>query len=379
MTDVTDRGRARPDPRLPVVSGFPADVATELVAAIDDVNEQYHDTMLLLTALVEDVGSPVAAWVASVDPSGADIALQLPDGATIHRRLTFDATTRSLDQVHGQLHAMVARARDTADATVPTTSLERELASLRRLRTFVTEVVDVRDLTPSLRQITVRGGLDGFAPLAADQFLSVVVPHAPHVAIDDAVTMERRTELTEDDRPAAAYYTVRRWRPSEGELDLWFVVGHHDGPVGDWAARARPGARIALWGPRASYRPPGGTTSLLLVGDETALAAIAAILDERAPKVPAQVVVEVGDRDQRVDLPAGDGVTTHWVFRGADPPGTGTRLVDAVRHLELDVDGCYAFGGAESRQIAAVRAHLRRDRHLPADRVRMTGYWRRAT
>jgi hypothetical protein len=48
------------------------------------------------------------------------------------------------------------------------------------------------------------------------------------------------------------------------------------------------------------------------------------------------------------------------VFRDGRAPGTGTELVDAVVALDLDGDGWWGFGGAESRQVTAVRSHLRR-------------------
>jgi NADPH-dependent ferric siderophore reductase len=51
-----------------------------------------------------------------------------------------------------------------------------------------------------------------------------------------------------------------------------------------------------------------------------------------------------------------------------------------VRDLDLgDAGGTewWAFGGAESRQITAVRKHLRQEVGWPAERVSMTGYWRR--
>jgi NADPH-dependent ferric siderophore reductase len=66
------------------------------------------------------------------------------------------------------------------------------------------------------------------------------------------------------------------------------------------------------------------------------------------------------------------------VLRNGRDPGTGSELVDTVVALELDGDGWWAFGGAESRQATAVRRHLRRDLGWPAERVSMTGYWRRA-
>ena len=158
---------------------------------------------------------------------------------------------------------------------------------------------------------------------------------------------------------------------------MWFVLHDADAGVSGWAARAVPGDRVALWGPRRSHEPPRHTTSQLLVADETGLGAVAAILDEADADQAIHVVLEAADADHLVDLPTGPHIMTEWLFRDGDRAGTGTRLLDAVRRLELDLAGLYAYGAAETHQISAVRAHLRSERGLAAQQVRMTGYWRR--
>jgi len=105
------------------------------------------------------------------------------------------------------------------------------------------------------------------------------------------------------------------------------VVLHADEGDGSWwASHAKPGDPAALWGPRTTYRRPADAETLLLVGDETAIPAIAAILES---------------------LPAGDHAS----------------VVIEVPNVHV---------------IAAVRRLLRRERGLPSERVSMTAYWRRA-
>src|SRR5881398_3306760 len=70
-------------------------------------------------------------------------------------------------------------------------------------------------------------------------------------------------------------YTIRHARPAAGELDL-DVLLHGDGPGARWAAAAQAGDEVEFQGPRGKLelRPAGWH---LLVGDESALPAIAAI------------------------------------------------------------------------------------------------------
>jgi NADPH-dependent ferric siderophore reductase len=138
------------------------------------------------------------------------------------------------------------------------------------------------------------------------------------------------------------------------------------------------GDRVALWGPRSSFAPPPDGP-LLVVGDETALPAIAAILDQHAAKRPIQVVIETADPAQVIDLPSGPDVALCWVFRGGRSAGTSGHLLATIRDLQLHPDLAYAFGAGETREIGAIRQHLRRERGLAAERVRMVGYWKRTS
>ncbi|MEM1334309.1 MAG: siderophore-interacting protein [Actinomycetota bacterium] len=117
----------------------------------------------------------------------------------------------------------------------------------------------------------------------------------------------------------------------------------------------------------------------MLVVDESGLGAAAAILDQLADhgRPLVQVIAETSDAHHTVDLTTWDGVSVRWVFRNGAAAGTGTALLDAVRDIDLDIDTTYAFGAAESRRITEVRKHLRHDAGMPAERVSMTGYWRR--
>ena len=53
-------------------------------------------------------------------------------------------------------------------------------------------------------------------------------------------------------------------------------------------------------------------------------------------------------------------------------------LVDAVRELDLDPAGAYAWGGGESRAMTAVRTLLRRERGWTRQQVSLVAYWRHA-
>src|SRR6266568_4230449 len=74
--------------------------------------------------------------------------------------------------------------------------------------------------------------------------------------------------------PVMRDYTPRRFDAVQRELDIEFAL-HGDGPAATWAAQAAPGQRVMIGGPRGSFIVPTDFDWHLLIGDETALPAVA--------------------------------------------------------------------------------------------------------
>lgn len=255
------------------------------------------------------------------------------------------------------------------------------MAAIDAIRTFVTEVVRVEQVTPCLRRVTFGGGdLHEFTPISPDQFVYVLLPPPgrDQLTVDRGFTWTGYQEMPEADRPVGAYYTVRAWRPEAAELDCDFVLHGDVGTGGVWSLQARPGDPVALWGPRTTYEPPEDVRWQLLVADHTGLPATAAILESLPAGARAHAVVEVPDAAEQVPLTSAGDVQVTWLHRDGAEAGRTTELLDAVREIDVPVEGTYAWGGAESRTITQVRKHLRGERGLTRAQVSMVGYWRHA-
>jgi NADPH-dependent ferric siderophore reductase len=147
----------------------------------------------------------------------------------------------------------------------------------------------------------------------------------------------------------------------EGERTRFVVdfVVHEDGlagPGAGWALAAKPGDRVLVLAPRRGipfggieYDPPADTERVLLVGDETALPAIASILGQLEEDVVGHVFVEVPHAADLRDLIAPAGIELCWLVRGDAEPGA--RLVPVVRaHLGVDA-GSEPGEGAEPAEV----------------------------
>lgn len=369
---------------------MPSPLAPEVVAEIDltleHFNANHADTVLLLARFAAGCEAASDAEALGVDSHGLDIEVRVGDRLTT-TRLHFDGSVATAAEVSAQVMSRIGVARANAGTRMPITSMEEEVATTTGLLTHPATVTATRDLTPNLREIVVEGAFDGFVSKGQDQFVYVFVGRDGN--LPDGYSMARFMQEDPAVRPLGAYYTVRTWEPDAGRMTLWFVTHGHDEGVGGWAGRAQVGDRLAMWGPRPSFDAPPTATTHLFVTDESGFAAVAVRIEELPDDVDAIVIAETIDESHTVALAPAGRADIRWIFRGQDAPGTGTRLLDAVRSLDQvhdqapdharDHGGLVAFGAAESRQISAVRRYLRRDRGFAADHVSMTGYWRRAT
>ena len=170
-------------------------------------------------------------------------------------------------------------------------------------------------------------------------------------------------------------YTVRRHDAEAGEIDVDVVLHHPRGPACAGAEATPIGGTVGYAGPRVDYAPRDDADWLLLCGDETALPAIAAILETPPPQERVLAVVEVAGPDEEHDLAGAD---VRWVHRDGAAPATSSHLADALRAIELPAGPGQVWGAAESRIARDVRDVLRGERGLPRRHVKATGYWLRS-
>jgi NADPH-dependent ferric siderophore reductase len=162
-------------------------------------------------------------------------------------------------------------------------------------------------------------------------------------------------------------YTIRHARPETGELDL-DVLLHGDAPGSSWGASAQPGETVEFQGPRGKLEARSAPAHLL-VGDESAIPAIAAICAALPESERAVAVVEVGDAGDELDIDA----ETHWVPRGTTEPGGAQLLTAALNTLDIPAGAaCYLLG--ETRAMVALRAVLEA-RGIAHDAIFVKGYW----
>lgn len=236
-------------------------------------------------------------------------------------------------------------------------------------------VVRTERLTPTLVRVVLGGpGLDGFAmPDSTDAYVNVAIPPAgaPYGGVFDPRAV--REEYAEEHWPARRRYTVRAWDEAARELSLDFVVHGDSGVAGPWAAAAQPGDVLVFEGPGSGYRPDPEADWHLMIGDESALPAIAASLEALPADAVAVVrlVCDGAEHELVLDSPA--RLDLAWLHRTGD----ADELATAVAGLTFPEGRVHAFVHGEAEEVRAIRRHLLSDRGLARADMSCSPYWRR--
>ncbi|MEV6969382.1 siderophore-interacting protein [Hamadaea sp. NPDC051192] len=284
-------------------------------------------------------------------------------------------------------------------------------------RIFPVRVARVTPLSPSFVRVTLAGeSLRDFADNGYDQRFKLLLP-LPGRGVSDLPTTgdwyaQWRALPTERQNPIRTY-TVRAVRTEPAEVDFDVALHGVTGPASKWASEVQPGDELAVYGPDARYdgvhggidfHPPAVLGSVLLAGDETAVPAIAGILERLPADAQGVALMEVPVSGDHFPIAAPAGVTVTWLPR--DGQTHGVRLIEAVRAAaermlpvpvganastleDVDVDqqllwevpetvpdGRYAWLAGEAAVIKTLRRALVTEYGLDRGSVAFMGYWR---
>lgn len=295
-----------------------------------------------------------------------------------------------------------------------------QLAQVSPFRLFEVETLRTQRLSPTFQRITMTGPeLGEFADNGFDQRIKLVLPLPGvgfhHLSRGDDWYQHWRT-LPGHLRNPIRTYTVRAIRRDAGEMDVDFALHDDGGPASRWAAAARPGDRLVIVGPNAAYSgfhggldflPHPETRRILLAGDETAVPAIASILESLPADASGEVLLEVPHTADALTLARPHRMRVTWL--GRDGVAHGDRLGPALRDTaagffggsggrtpgqpvdDVDVDGdllwevpddasaargLYAWLAGEAGVIKTLRRHLVTDLGIDRRGIAFMGYWR---
>ncbi|MBK0022846.1 SIP domain-containing protein [Brucella pseudogrignonensis] len=179
------------------------------------------------------------------------------------------------------------------------------------------------------------------------------------------------TFVNGDGTSGGRYYTVRHWNGDSCELTVDFV--RHDTGIGTkWAQHAIEGDMVEIYLPRSRFAPPS-TGDIILLGDYSALPAIARIVDECRDR-RLIVHAEIPGIGDRLDLGRNDNLTVNWqeTFGKAQ---RATQLLDIAQTMPCPEKSAYIWIAGEAKAVAECRKHFRTICNIHKDQITAVGYW----
>jgi NADPH-dependent ferric siderophore reductase len=230
-------------------------------------------------------------------------------------------------------------------------------------------------LTPHMVRVTLAGPeLAGFPVPEPAASVRLLIPSAgrPELVIPEWNGNEFL--LPDGQRPIIRTFTPRCYRPDDIEIDLDIVI-HEGGATSTWAASASPGAPAAISGPGRGYDIDPTASAFLLAGDETAIPAIAQLLEALPEDRSIRVLIEITHAEARLALHEHPHATVEWLnLLAGEAPGTS--LIATVEEAEL-VEGTKLWVAGEAAAMHKIRRHLFKVRGLPRSDATVRGYWKK--
>jgi len=158
-----------------------------------------------------------------------------------------------------------------------------------------------------------------------------------------------------------------------GELDV-DVVLHDDSPLTRWARTAAPGDGAAVSGTGSGYTVDSSVGEYLLLGDESAVPAVATLLPALPAGAAIRVLLERRPGAEPVELPEHPGAEVTWaeLAPGAPP---GDTLTVAAQRAELATD-TRIWAAGEAAAVQRLRKYFFDERGVPRSHATIRGYWK---
>jgi NADPH-dependent ferric siderophore reductase len=183
-------------------------------------------------------------------------------------------------------------------------------------------------------------------------------------------------------RAPSRTYTPRHFDPATHELTVDFVL-HGEGPASSWAAQAQVGQPMLIAGPGRCYAVDTRAQWLLIAGDESAIPAVATILEVVPDTIRTAVLLEVNDAaDEFAIAPPRPNVDIRWLHRAQPISGhggtarAGVELLSAISAFRQPEGPGGIYVACEADAMRRIRRHLLLERALPREWLTTRGYWK---
>ena len=237
------------------------------------------------------------------------------------------------------------------------------------------EVVASHSVTPRMRRVILRGDAAHFS--GPGLHVRVLIPPRGRIPVWPHAGADGRMVFPEGaDALVPRVYTVRAVDAAAGTIAIDAVLHEGDCPGASWAREAAPGDAVGLLGPGGARPEPAAWN--LFAGDETALPAIARLLETLPAQSVAVVRLEFADASEQQPLATPARLDLRYLTRDGRPAGRAGLLPAAVRGLAFpaDLTTARAFVGCEQAEAREIRRFLTKEAGFDKAHRMVAAYWR---
>lgn len=235
-------------------------------------------------------------------------------------------------------------------------------------------VNQIKQLSPSLLRIEFTGeDLADFVSEGFDDHMKVFFPDPktgefpkPYLSAEGLKFEDGITHITRD-------YTPRKFSNENQKLTIDFVI-HDAGPATEWAQQAHIGDPLLIGGPRGSMIIPMVYEHYYLIGDETALPAIARRLEELPEDVEATIWIEVDSEIDQIELTSKAKINAHWLYRNGQKAGNSNLFLSALENLTIP-ENLFIWIATEAHVARKIRRVFINSYKINKEFIKAAGYW----
>lgn len=241
-------------------------------------------------------------------------------------------------------------------------------------------------------RVTLGGGeIEKFRPMGFDQWFRLFLPIGGDADLERVPAKANKMfgylkflRIPDGERPVMRNYTVRAYRAATAtagaEIDVDFVLHGSAadgtaGPASRWAETCQPGEHVLIIDEGLTFNPQRGTDRVVLVGDETALPAIASISASLPADATGTAIVEVPSEEDALEFPHPSGLEVVWIVRPHDV-APGAMALQALGRTALPDAPFHAYAAGEQALASGARKHLVGERGVDKNAVSFCGYWK---
>ena len=174
-------------------------------------------------------------------------------------------------------------------------------------------------------------------------------------------------------RPLMRTYTISGQR--EGEIDIDFALHDAEGPASMWARNAQVGEQILVGGPGPKKLINNEADWFLLIGDMTALPAIAVNLAQLPDDARGYAILEISSEADRQNLKKPKNVDIYWVINPT-PNSASSPLLEHVKTITWLEGQPAVWAACEFHSMRVLRDYFKFNRSIAKTHLYISSYWK---